>query len=61
MGLQGVVCGGMDWIELAQDRGKETGACECGNEPTGSIKCGEFLDQLRNGQLLKKDFAPWSE
>jgi hypothetical protein len=24
----------------------ETGAgiCECGNEPSGSIKCGEFLD-----------------
>ena len=20
------------------------GACECGNEPPGSIKCGEFLD-----------------
>ena len=20
------------------------GACECGNEPSGSIKCGEFLD-----------------
>jgi hypothetical protein len=24
------------------------GACECGNEHSGSIKCGEFLDQLRN-------------
>jgi len=23
--------------------------CKCGNEPSGSIKCGEFLDQLRNG------------
>ena len=20
------------------------GGCECGNEPSGSIKCGEFLD-----------------
>jgi hypothetical protein len=20
------------------------GACECGNEPSDSIKCGEFLD-----------------
>ena len=19
-------------------------ACECGNEPSGSVKCGEFLD-----------------
>jgi hypothetical protein len=23
------------------------GSCEHGNEPLGSIKCGEFLDQLR--------------
>jgi len=23
--------------------------CECGNEPSGSVKCGEFLDWLRNG------------
>jgi len=22
--------------------------CECGNEPSGSIKYGEFLDLLRN-------------
>ena len=25
------------------------GTCECGNEPSGSIKCGEFLDGL--GQI----------
>ena len=31
--------GGMDWIDLAQDRDSK-----CGNEPSGSIKCGEFLD-----------------
>jgi hypothetical protein len=24
-----------------------TGSCEHGNEPSGSIKCGEFLDYLR--------------
>ena len=35
-------------------------ACECGNEPSGSVKCGEFLDQLQTSQLLKKDFASWS-
>jgi hypothetical protein len=25
------------------------GTFECGNEPSGSIKCGEFLDYLRTG------------
>ena len=25
------------------------GICECGIEPLGSIKCGEFLDKLRTG------------
>ena len=24
--------------------GQMAGACECGNEPLGSINCGEFLD-----------------
>jgi len=42
MDLQEVGCGGMDWIKLAQ--GQVTGTCECGNEPSGSINCGEFLD-----------------
>ena len=35
--------------------------CECSNESLGSIKCGEFVDQLQTGQLLKKDSAPWSK
>ena len=42
-------------------QGKVAGTCECCNEPSGSIKCGEFLDYLKTGQLLKKDSAPWSE
>jgi hypothetical protein len=42
MVLQELGCGGMEWIELAQE--EVTGACECGNEPSGSIKCGEILD-----------------
>jgi len=41
--LQEVGCGYMDWIGLAQDR-QVADACECGNEPSDSVKCGEFLD-----------------
>ena len=43
MDLQDVGCGYMDWIGLAQDR-QVADACEYGNEPSGSVKCGEFLD-----------------
>jgi hypothetical protein len=44
MNLQEVGCGGMDWISMAQDRGQVADTCECGNEPSSSVKCGEFLD-----------------
>ena len=37
--FQEVGCRGMDWIELAQDRDRCAGTCDCGNEPSGSIKC----------------------
>ena len=42
-------------------QGKLAGTCECGNEPSGSLKCGEFLDYLKTGQLLKKGSAPCSK
>jgi len=41
--LQEVGCVYMDWIGLAQER-QVADACECGNEPSGSVKCGDFLD-----------------
>ena len=41
--LQEVGRGCGDWMGLAQDR-QVAGACEYGNELSGSIKCGEFLD-----------------
>jgi hypothetical protein len=37
------------------------GTSEHGNEPSRSIKGGEFLDYLSDCQLLKKDSAPWSQ
>ena len=40
MDLQEVGEGCGDWMEL----GEVAGTCEYGNELSGSIKCGEFLD-----------------
>ena len=36
--------GGLNWIDLVQDRDRWRGSHECGNELLGSIKCGEILD-----------------
>jgi len=37
--------GSVEWIELAQDGDRWWVVnCECGDEPSVSIKCGEFLD-----------------
>jgi hypothetical protein len=33
------------------------GSYEHGNEPSGSLKCWEVLEQLRNWQLVKKGSA----
>jgi hypothetical protein len=37
------------------------GSGEHGNEPSGSIKCWEVLEQLHNWRLLKKGSAPLSQ
>ena len=50
---------GLDWAGPGQRQ--VVYACECGNKPLGSMKCGEFLDQLQARQLLRKDSAPSSK
>jgi hypothetical protein len=52
MDLQ-VGCGDMDWIELAQDR-QVAGTCECGNEPSASIICGDFLTSCKPVSFSKR-------
>ena len=43
MDLREVEGGGV-WMELARYRERWGATCEYGDEPSGSIKCGEFLD-----------------
>ena len=38
-----------------------TGSFKRGSDPSYSLKCGEFLDYLGTGLLLKKDAVPWSK
>jgi hypothetical protein len=48
--LREMVCGGMDWIDLAHDRARR--------RALGSIKRWEALELLHNWRLLKKGSAP---
>ena len=43
MDLEEVGSGCGDWVELAQDRDRWRGACEYGNELSGSLNAGNFL------------------
>jgi hypothetical protein len=35
--------------QAGSGQGQVAGTCECGNEPSGTLKCVEFLDWLRTG------------
>jgi len=52
---------GVDLINLAQERDRWWALVNAVLNLGGSIKCGEFLDYLKTGYLLKKDSAPWSK
>jgi len=44
MDLQVVGCGGDGLDRAGSGYRQVAGTCECGNEHSGCIKCGEFLD-----------------
>jgi len=44
MDLQEVRMWGYGLDRSGSGYGQVAGTCDCGNEPSGSIKCGEFLD-----------------
>jgi hypothetical protein len=44
MDLREIRWGGMEWINLVQDRAPVEDSCEHGTEPSGSIKCWEVLE-----------------
>jgi len=46
---------GLDGFGSEQGQLRDT--CKGSNEPSGSIKCGEFLNWLKINTLLKKDSA----
>ena len=49
MDLEEVGCEGYGRDRADSGQGQAVGTCECGNEHPGSIKCREFLDQLKTG------------
>jgi hypothetical protein len=51
MGLSEVEWGIMDWIHLAQGRDAVAGSYEHGNEASGPIRGGTFLDWVRRSLL----------
>jgi hypothetical protein len=51
------VWNGFIWLML----GSRDVLCEYDNGHSGSLKSGKFLDQETDCQLLKKDYAVWSQ
>jgi hypothetical protein len=45
-------CTGSIWLRIG--KGQVAGTFECGNEPSCSINCRGFLDELRTGWLSRR-------
>jgi hypothetical protein len=50
--------GGCGLNSSGSEQGPVASSCEHGNEPSASIKDGEFFDYLSKYKLFKKDRAP---
>jgi hypothetical protein len=51
--LQEVVWGGMNWIAVARNR-QVAGICECGNEISGSINAGNFMNKWEHVSFSRR-------
>jgi hypothetical protein len=56
MGLE-VLVGDRELVVCGAGQGQLAGLCEHGDELTGSVKCQEFFDWLRNCGLRKEHCA----
>jgi hypothetical protein len=56
----GKLMGGCELDSSGLGNDPAAGSCENGNEPSGSIKGGKFLEWLSNWQRLKEASVPWS-
>jgi hypothetical protein len=60
MDLQETLCGHVGLDPSGSGQGPVAGYCEDGNEHSGFMKRGEFLDQTSDYQLIK-DITSWSQ